>query len=94
MPSAETIHVWICRHCGKRSYAKRDPIAHERRVYSDTDYGRRADFVWCGPFDRYVAALDTEKPQRDASKMPHLGQPSRPPVEHEEDPNAGIEVPF
>lgn len=88
------VHVWICRDCGKRSYAKRDPVAHERRVYADTDYGRRCERFWCGPFDRYVATLDTSRPQRDASTMPHLGTPSRPAQEWEEDPNVGIEVPF
>lgn len=90
----DTIHVFICRGCGKRSYAKRDPIAHERGEKTDTDYGERKDFVWCGPFDRYVATLDTTKPPRDAATMPHLGTPSRKPVEWEEDPNVGIEVPF
>lgn len=68
-------HVWICRCCGKRSYAKRDPIAHERRerVYSPERRGEVRQYVWCGPFDRYVCALDTDKPQRDAASLPHLG---------------------
>jgi hypothetical protein len=91
---SEPVHVFICRGCGKRSYAKRDPIAHERREYTDTDYGRRCEFIWCGPFDRYVATLDASKPQRDASAMTHLGTSSRPAEEYQEDPNAGIEVPF
>lgn len=97
MPSSHftgTLHVWICRDCGKRSYAKRDPIAHERAIRTDTDYGTRRDYVWCGPFDRYIAALDDSRPQRDASKMLHLGSPSRPAEEYEDDPNAGIEAPF
>jgi hypothetical protein len=88
------VHVFICRGCGKRSYAKRDPIAHERREKHDTDYGERWEHVWCGPFDRYIATLDTSRPQRDASTMKHLGTNSRPAQEFEEDPNAGIEVPF
>jgi hypothetical protein len=93
MPDPSPVHVFICRGCGKRSYAKRDPIAHERREYTDTDYGgRRCEHVWCGPFDRYTAVLDTSRPQRDASTMPHLGTPSRPAKSWEDD--AGIEVPF
>jgi hypothetical protein len=77
------VHVFVCRGCGKRSYAKRDPIAHERAVTTTSEDGqtKRRDYLWCGPFDRYVATLDTSRPQRDASKMEHLGTPSRPPDE-------------
>jgi hypothetical protein len=72
-------HVWICRHCGKRSYAKKDPIAHERRevVYDSERRGSVRRYFWCGPFDRYVCTLDTEKSQRDAATLPHLGTPSK-----------------
>lgn len=92
--SAPEVRVWVCRSCGKRSYAKRDPIAHERGIVTDTDYGQHREYVWCGPFDRYIATLDTSAPQRDASQMTHLGTPSRRAQDFHEDPNAGIEVPF
>ncbi len=78
------VFVWICRHCGKRSYARRDPIAHHRAVVTPTDYGQRRDYLWCGPFDRYVATLDRSRAQRDAAAMPHLGTRARPPDEYDE----------
>jgi hypothetical protein len=80
-----SVHVWICRKCGKLSRAKRDPIAHERGAAWDTDYGRQCYYVWCGPFDRYVATLDTSKPQRDASRVARLGTQSRAPDEFPKD---------
>lgn len=91
----ETFIVWRCRECGKRSYAKRDPIAHHRWVETIDDdgfaVGRHA--VWCGPFDRFIATPDHSKPPREA--LPHLGEPvGGRSYEFEDDPNAGIEAPF
>jgi hypothetical protein len=91
-------HVWICRHCGRRSYAKKDPIAHERRenVYDPERLGVVRRYFWCGPFDRYLCTLDTAKPQRDATPMSHLGTPSKSDDVWDEDEgwHADDEVPF
>lgn len=89
---SETFLCWRCRECGKRSYAKRDPIAHHRwadTVEDGQKIGRSA--VWCGPFDRYVARLDVSKPQRPP--LPHLGEPVGRSYEFNED-DGGLGVPF
>lgn len=94
-------YVWICRECGKRSYAKKDPIAHERRVRVWLPkHGSVRHYVWCGPFDRYVCTLDDSRPQRDASTMEHLGTRSKSSqIEDDDgwrnaDPEYDGEVPF
>jgi hypothetical protein len=74
--SAQDVHVFICRGCGKRSYAKRDPIAHERREKHDTDYGERWEHVWCGPFDRYIATLALQAEPQQALHERLAGDPA------------------
>jgi hypothetical protein len=91
----EPVHVWICQGCGRRSYARRDPITHQRHVDTPTDYGQRREYVWCGPFWRYVAVLDTSRPKRDPASLPHLGTPSRPAEEYEDTGwTVDAEIPF
>lgn len=86
----DTPVAWRCEGCGKWSHAKRRPVTHRRFVKHDTDYGEYVEEKLCGPFARYVLALDDPSPP---APSPRIGEIVSK-VEFEEDPNAGIEVPF
>lgn len=62
--------IWRCRHCGKWSTAKRDPIAHTRWHHEGPEM--QGWFVWCGPFDRWTAVHNDVSPR---DELPRFDEP-------------------
>lgn len=82
------VELWRCKVCGKWSHAERRPRAHQRVIPgsecpatvqpdccgpgSGCGGATPPEVVWCGPFERFVAALDDPSPPAPSAR---IGEP-------------------